>query len=229
MKVNPGASAGLGSPTQHGTPSQLPQTRTPQPHPVAVLLFGKQPLRRLDRRRFPKLARGMRKLELARDQIADILGVPANVFEIVLAEGSNASISRDGEIAFGKDLLQAHQEDPDLLIGVLGHEIGHQPWTWPEGNLAGLGRSALQRLYREEEAKADRFAGRVLAELNLDPDSLCRLLLNDGRFEVGHSREYEPPEERVRMIREAFGRRRRALEAGRRWNPALAARARELR
>lgn len=229
MKVTPGTSAGLTHSAQSGTRSPLQHPSLAQPHPIAVLLFGKQPVRRLDRRKFPRLAKGMRKLELARDQISEILGVPSGTFEIDLAEGGNASISRDGRIAFGIELLEQHQDDPDVLVGVLGHEIGHQPWTWPRGNLAGLKTAQLQQLYRQEEAKADRFAGRVLAELEMDPEPLCRLLLGDGRFEQGHSLEYEPPEVRVRMIREAFQRRRRALEAGRRWNPALAARARELR
>ena len=70
----------------------------------------------------------------------------------------------------GEQLLEEHAQDDELLVGIIGHEIGHRPWTWPKPEqLQGLTRAQLNQLHRDEEAKANRFAGRVLADLGLTP------------------------------------------------------------
>jgi hypothetical protein len=196
---------------------------------MAVLLFGKRPPRLVDKRRYPRLRRALRKLEAVKDQIAEVAGRHPGELSIELCEGDNASISRGGQIAIGVELLGRHKDDDDLMVAVLGHEIGHQPWTWPNHDLSRLTRKQLDALYREEEAKADRFAGRVLADLGADPDSVCEFLLAAERFESKKPVDYYPAEVRARMIRQAFGRRKRSLRDALAYYPALAARSRDLR
>lgn len=175
-----------------------------QPHPLNVLLFGKRPPRRLDPRRYPSLTKALRKLEYVKDEICEQLGEPAAAFSLGLAEGGNACISREGEILFGAELLERHGGDDDLLVAILGHEVGHRPDQWPQGQLK-LTRAQLSQLYKEEEAKADRLAGRALAKLDADPESVCRFLLAAEKFEGGQPPvDYYPAEARARMIREAY-------------------------
>lgn len=224
MKVSGKNLGGATLGQQTGSPLvQLP------PHPFNVLLFGKRPAPLVDPRQYPHLRRGKKKLELIKEQISDVLGVPDEAFSVELCEGQNASISRDGEIRFGVELLEEREKDDDLLVAVMGHEIGHQPWEWPEGDLSGLKQRELDELYREEEAKADRFAGRVLADLGLSPDSVRRFLLAHARFEGGKPREYYPAEERVQHIEATFERRRSALQAAARLSPRIGQRRRDLR
>jgi hypothetical protein len=199
------------------------------PHPMAVLLFGRRPPRRLDPRRYPKLKRALRKLRFISGEVAELLGLDEDDFPLSLCEGENAAISREGELFIGIDLLREHEHDSDLLLGVLGHEIGHQPWTWPNMNLRGLTTKQRGKLHREEEAKADRFAGRALADLGGNPESICKFLLENAGFEARRSTDYYPPETRVKMILETYSRRKRALRVGAAILGVSAPRTRELR
>jgi hypothetical protein len=188
---------------------------TPQTgmHPMSVLLFGKRPPRLVDRRKHPKLGKALRKLDYVKEQVAELVGRSGKDFSLELCEGENASISRDGQIAFGVELLEKYEQDDDLLVAVLGHEIGHRPWTWPESlDPRVMTKVKLDALYREEEAKADRFAGRVLAELGGRPDAICEYLLAHEAFEARKPSDYYPAEVRARIIREAFQRRSRSLQ-----------------
>lgn len=226
MKVGSAAQTASGSLIGGRSPwVHLPQGA----HSLGALLFGKRPPRLVDSKKHPELRRGLGKLRLMKDQIAEVLGVFSGTFEVELCEGSNASISRDGRISFGVGLLSRHQADDDLLVAVLGHEIGHEPWSWPDKDLSALGPKRLALLYREHEAKADRFSGRVLAELGKSPDALCSFLSRLARFEKHPPMDYYPAAVRVRMVREAFRRRKRAIETAGALNPALMARRRELR
>ena len=183
-----------------------------QSHPLAALLFGKRPPKLVDRRKHPKLKKSLSQLEDLSEHVALLLGRSSErEFNLELCEGDNACISRDGQIAFGVEFLEEHQDDHDLLLGVLAHEIGHQPWSWPGGDLSALSRAQLDQLYRDEEAKADRFAGRALAELGGRPDSLERFLsAHAAGFEEGQSNQYYPAAVRIEQIRGAFERRARA-------------------
>jgi hypothetical protein len=199
------------------------------PHPMAVLLFGKRPPRRLDARRYPSLKRALRKLRFICGEVAELLGMDEDDFPLSLCEGENAAISREGELFVGVDLLQEHERDSDLLLGVVGHEIGHRPWTWPNGSLARLSRKQRDALYREEEAKADRFSGRVLADLGGNPEAICEFLLEHASFEAKQPSDYYPAETRVKMILDAYGRRGRTLRTGAAILGTSAPRTRELR
>lgn len=178
---------------------------------MSVLLFGKKPPKLVDKKKHPKVRAGLARLDDMTEHIALMMGRSAKDFSLELCEGDNACISRDGQIAFGVELLEEHQADDDLLLGILGHEMGHQPWEWPSGDMSMMTRAQLDALYRDEEAKADRFAGRVLAELNASPDAVERFLRRHAKgFEGNQVNDYYPVDVRVEMIRKAFDRRRRA-------------------
>ncbi len=209
----------------------LRQTATPvrtEPHPLNVLLFGKRPPRLIDPRRHPKVGKGLKKLEHAKDQIAELAGHLGQELSIALCEGNNACISRDGQIAFGVELLEHHQDNDDLMMAILGHEIGHQPWFWPEGDLGPMTQKQLDALFREEEAKADRFAGRVLADLKADPKAIGAFLKAHAKFEAAKPSDYYPADVRAEMIAKAFAQRKTDLES-RVLSPAMKRRMSELR
>ena len=190
---------------------------------IDIVLFGKRPARLVDPRRFPHLKKAMRKLGMAKDQLADVLGVSENTFSVALAEGENASINRGGQIAFGLELLEKHERDDALLVAVMAHEIGHQPWKWPKGDMSHLTKKAIDQISREEEARADRFCGKALADLAVSFDPICDFLLAHGKF------ENYPAVERVEMIQAAFTKRRRALNTAAHLSPRALERQRQLR
>jgi hypothetical protein len=196
---------------------------------MAAVLFGKRPPRLLDRKRHPRLRRALKKLDATADQIAEALGAPEEYFSIELAEGSNASINRQGQIAIGLELLEEHENDNDFLVGVLAHEIGHQPWTWPEGDLGHLTKKALDELYKKEEAKADRFCGKALADLGQSPESIVKFLLKLAKFEKHPPSDYYPAKERAELILQTFARRKSLLDRVEHLSPRVAQRRRELR
>jgi hypothetical protein len=208
---------------------QTPWIRPGEPHPMSVLLFGKKPPKLLDRRRYPTLKKAMRKLDALKDQVAEIMGQSPAELAVELAEGQNASISREGRIFVGIGLLQRHEQDDDFWVAVMGHEIGHAPWTWPKGNLGNLTKAQLDHLYREEKAKADRFAGRVLAELGADPESVIRFLVKAEQFEGHTPSDYYPAQVRAEIIRQAYQHRRRVRADAGSMFPELLLRGRDLR
>ncbi len=214
--------------TSMGQSASMPKSIGGQ-QSIDVVLFGKKPARLVDPRRFPHLRKAMRKLGMAKDQLADVLGVSENTFTVALAEGENASINRDGQIAFGFGLLEKHERDDALLVAVMAHEIGHQPWKWPKGDMSHLTKKAIDSISREEEARADRFAGRALADLAVSPDPICDFLLAHGKFEKHPPADYYPAEERVQMIQAAFIKRRRALTTAAHLSPRALERQRQLR
>lgn len=182
-----------------------PMPKLAQPHPMSVVLFGRTPPRVLDKKKHPKVGKAMKKLDGLVDQISESLGQSPETFDLQLAEGKNAMVGRDGTLFVGLELLEEKPDDDDFWVAVMGHEIGHQPWTWPQGNFSHLTRAQLNHLSREEEAKADAFAGRVLADLGADPDALCRFLLKAEKFEGGKlPATYYPAQMRAEIIRKAF-------------------------
>jgi hypothetical protein len=190
------------------------QSSVVQPHPLSVLLFGRRPPRWIDPRKSKKQMRALRKLAYLKDQIVELMGEATEDFSIGLCEGSNASISKDGQIAIGVGLLQQQdaKTQDDLLVAVLAHELGHPPKSWPQAELQGLPAWKVFELHRELEAKADRFAGRILADLDASPDAVCEFLLRHQRFESGKlPRDYYPAEMRAQMIRDAYRARQRRL------------------
>ena len=225
MKISPQTLSTTTSSQTGGSP----WIHRPDAGPLGQLLFGKQAPKLVDRRKYPSLKKGLKKLDLSKQQIAEALGAPESFFSVELAEGYNASIDRQGQIAFGVELLDQHQKDDELLVAVLAHEIGHAPWTWPSGDLGPLTRKQIDAIYREEEAKADRFAGKALAELGMSPDAVCEFLLKLSKFEKHPPSDYYPAADRAALIRETFGKRKRVLEGVAHLSPRVLQRMRELR
>ncbi len=225
MKIS---SQALSTSVSTGQQSSMPRI-SGAPQSIDIVLFGKRPPRLVDPRRFPHLKKAMRKLGMAKDQLADVLGVTENTFSLALAEGENACINRDGQIAFGYQLLEKHEYDDALLVAVMAHEIGHQPWKWPKGDLSHLTKKAIDSISREEEARADRFAGKALADLAVSPDPICDFLLRHGKFEKHPPADYYPAEMRVEMIQAAFSKRRKALNTAAHLSPRALERQRQLR
>lgn len=186
--------------------------RRPTDDQMAVLLFGKTPPRRLDKRRFPHLKKALRKLAHVAGEIAENLGASSEDFSPELCEGYNACITREGDILFGAELLEKHQDDDDLMMAILSHEIGHDPSHWPQGNMGRITKKIRDQIYRKEEDKADRFMGKQLADLGANPDPICKFLSRAKKFETHHSTEYYPAEVRADTIRTAFTARKRALK-----------------
>ena len=99
---------------------------------------------------------------------------------------------------------------------MLGHEVGHRPKTWPKvpADLV-IPIDERHQIAREEEGKADWFAGRALAELGYNPEKICQLLeALDGRGNP--SKDYYSVTTRQAIIHEAHAsqaRRQRNLKA----------------
>lgn len=208
-------SSGAGASTLLGGQTHSPVGKA-QTNPMAELLFGKKPPKLVPRNRHPGLKKGLRKLDGFKEHLTAMMGRRDEDFPLCLCEGENAFISRDGTLAFGVELLAEHQDDDDLLLGILGHELGHQPWTWPKGSMASLTKKLLKVMYREEEAKADRFAGGVLAEFDASPEPIAEFLLEHEKgFEAAQlaASDYYPATVRAKMIRDAWSRKRARLKA----------------
>lgn len=225
MKISAQGTLSTSLGQQASTPNRIGQP----PQSIEVVLFGKRAARLVDPRRFPHLKKAMRKLGAAKEQVAEILGVTDNTFALALAEGSNASINRDGRIAFGYELLEAHAGDDALVVAIIAHEIGHQPWLWPQGDMSHLTKKALDFMSREEEAKADRFCGKALADLAVSPDAICDFLLAHGKFEKHPPADYYPAEQRVEMIQGSYAKRRKVLASAAHLSPRALERQRQLR
>jgi hypothetical protein len=173
-----------------------------KPVSYEALFFGKRAARRVDPRKYRHLSKGKRKLEYLADEVADLIGGFGEDISVSLAEGNNASISRDGELRVGVELLEAKQDDDDFLVALVGHEIGHQPWHWPTGPIS-LSPRELNALYRAEERRADDAMGRVVAMLGAKPDSMAQFLLA-ASFEKAPPLDYDPAEARVALLRQSF-------------------------
>ena len=110
-------------------------------------------------------------------------------------------IDEDGLIYMGAGFLEACKDNPEVLIGVLAHEIGHRPKRWREYDTRRqLTREELEALCREEETRADIFAGKALAEMNLSCEPLAEFL---AEVQQKPHPEYFDAKTRGEVIRDA--------------------------
>ncbi|MCC6809418.1 MAG: M48 family metalloprotease [Deltaproteobacteria bacterium] len=192
-------------PSFHSVPQRASAKQTARAQEgsaIETMLFGSVRPKVLDAAHFPQLAEQIRWLNRQKMRIASFVGDKDEEYEIVLAEGMNACIDPHGKIYIGERLISL--SDQALLAGVLAHEIGHRPKTWKKLRQGhGLSREQLLAFARDEEAKADRVAGRSLAALELDPQRLCTFLKRTGNFEK-QPETYYPADVRVAMIIEAY-------------------------
>lgn len=172
------------------------------PSELQTVLFGSQLPKVVDGRNYPQLAEQLAWVRRHKTKLAAFVGDKDSDYDVALAEGLAACIDRHGMIYIGAALLA--QASPELMLGVLAHEVGHRPKTWHNyRRKEPFLRAELLQMARDEEAKADRVAGRAIAEFQTTPDALCEFLLVHGNFEKPPE-NYYPVEVRIAMIREAY-------------------------
>jgi len=193
--------------TTHTQTSAQPQNvkQPPVAEQIQQTLFGRITPRQLNIADFPDLAAIIRFLNRCRKKLATLHGDPETDYEIVLADGTIAAIDKDGKIFVGAGFLMAYAHEPSVLVGALAHEIGHRPKRWKEPKYQmrkELTPQDIQAICREEETRADIFAGKGLAELGFDCEPLIDFL---KRVQVKPHPDYFSAEVRGDVIREAFG------------------------
>lgn len=143
---------------------------------VQSQLFGKKKPALIDEED-AHIAAQMARMRAWKNRLARLAGDEASDYQVVLAQGTIAMIDQTGLIYVGKQFLLANMDLPDVLVGVLAHEIGHRPKRWDAyRSSAPVSQEEQEKLCRLEETRADYFAGRALAELNLDYKPLVTFL-----------------------------------------------------
>ncbi|MEZ4271284.1 MAG: hypothetical protein R3C68_07580 [Myxococcota bacterium] len=184
---------------------------------VQQALFGRAKPPVLDPAQFPQLAEQLRMLQRYKKKLAVMAGDDEDDYDICLADGTIAMIDEQGVIYVGAGFLSAVGDNPAILVGVLAHEIGHRPKRWGEYRTKRqLSYEELQMLCRHEETRADIFAGKALAEMELPCEPLEGFL---KRIEVGPHPDYFPAAVRAEVIREAHSGRSTRVEARRKLFP----------
>ena len=184
---------------------------------IQQALFGRAKPPLLDPAQFPQLAEQLRLLNRYKKKLAAMAGDEDDDYEVVLAEGTIAQIDENGTIYVGARFLAAFSDKPEVLVGVLAHEVGHRPKRWGEYRVRRqLTHEELSALCRHEETRADLFAGKALAEMDLDAEPLVEFL---ERIEQGPHPEYFPAKVRAEIIRDAHAGRAYGRESRRKLFP----------
>jgi hypothetical protein len=168
---------------------------------VQQALFSRAKPMVLDPAQYPHLAEQMKLLQKYKKKLSQMAGDKEEDYDVVLCDGGIAQIDENGTIYVGAKFLQKNADNPEVIIGALAHEIGHRPKRWQEYRVRReLTRDELQALCRHEETRADIFAGKALAEMELSAEPLVEFL---QRIEQGPHPEYFPANVRADVIREA--------------------------
>ena len=168
---------------------------------VQKALFGKPKPPVLDPAKFPHLAEQMKTLHKFRKKLATMAGDEEDDYDLCLADGTIAMIDEDGLIYIGAGFLESCKDHEEVLVGVLAHEIGHRPKRWHEyQSRQTLTQQDIQALCREEETRADIFAGKALAEMNLSCEPLVEFL---RKIQQKPHPEYFDAKTRGEVIRDA--------------------------
>ena len=168
---------------------------------VQQVLFGKPKPIILDPAKFPQVAEQLKLLRKYKKKIANMADDDEHDYELALTQSAIAMIDAQGTIYMGVEFLMANKENPEIILGALAHEIGHQPKRWKEYQQQHLlTKEEMELICRHEETRADIFAGAALAELDLSCEPMIQFLKN---IEEGPPPEYFPAETRGEVIREA--------------------------
>ena len=166
------------------------------------------------------IAAQMARLHAYRKRLARMVGDDEDDYDLVLAGGTIAMIDETGLIYVGKDFLLSHQDHVEVLVGVLAHEIGHRPKRWNDyKQQKPRDKEEMEKLCRLEETRADYFAGRALAELNLSCEPLCAFL---AAVQTQPHPEYFSAAQRADCIREGHTDGARKRNNRRKFFPELA-------
>jgi hypothetical protein len=115
--------------------------------------------------------------------------------------------------------LEEEGDKPGVLVGALAHEIGHRPKRWGRYRIEReLSKEEMQAICREEEAKADAFAGTALAEMHISPEPIVEFL---QKIQEQPHPEYFPVDVRADIIKEAHKARAFRAEMRRKLFPHL--------
>ena len=166
------------------------------------------------------ISRLMGRLHTYRKKLARLAGDQESDYDLVLSAGTIASIDGEGLIYVGKNFLLNLADALEVQVGVLAHEIGHRPKRWSEyKQKVALTKSEKEELCRLEETRADYFAGKALAELDIDCEPLIQFL---AAVQTMPHPEYFPPHVRADCIREGFRDGKRKAGNQKRFFPELA-------
>jgi hypothetical protein len=170
---------------------------------VQQVLFSRPPPPLVDPAHFPQLAETLNLLRRYKKKLAVMAGDAEDDYDILLSEGTIAMIDRNGRIYVGKEFLAAFRGQPETLVGVLAHEIGHRPKRWDDYRTErALSHAELAALCRYEEVRADDFCGRALAELGMSAEPVAAFLESLTEQDRSPHPKYFPVADRVCIIRE---------------------------
>ncbi len=229
MRIN---GSTVSSPSVQSTPlgmaNQGPQVAAPVGKQISEALFGRPTPRLLDPAQFPQLAAMLKQLGRFRRKFSALAGDGDNEYQLLLADFPSAAVDAEGRIYMGAQFLEENRDSPEVILGALAHEIGHQPKRWRTGRrrrraedepeTAGgqrrerdeeqpdpdetrqLTPAQLDELCQVEETRADLFAGEALAELGYSVEPLIAYL---AKHEHGPHRRYLPALDRAEIIRQS--------------------------
>lgn len=203
MRIDPKLAPQLNNTTSLGTPGHVGTVQTPVQAKVQQSLFGRPRPMVLDESVFPDLAVLLAMLRRYRRKLGQMVDEPIDS-PIVLAEDTIAAIDADGTIYMGASFLLAHAHIPEILVGVLAHEVGHRPkyWAMLNSELAGndLTVAEINAICRHEETRADMFAGKGLAELSMSCEPVAQFI---ERIQANPHPQYLEGAQRAAIIRDA--------------------------
>ena len=206
MRIDPKVASQLNQTSTLNTPGQagqVGQVQTPVQEKVQQNLFGRPRPMMLDESVFPDLSVLLNMLRRYRRKLGSMVDEPVDS-PIVLAEDTIAAIDADGTIYFGATFLMSHAHVPEILVGVLAHEVGHRPKYWQslhtELGASELTRSEVDAICRHEETRADMFAGKGLAELGMSAEPIAEFI---QIVQANPHPQYLAGHQRAAVIREA--------------------------
>ncbi len=188
--------------TQAGTSSSATEVGRPLGEQVQRNLFGRPRPQVLDEEGSPELAAVLATLRLFRGKLDMLAGEPPGGL-LLLSQDIIAAIDEQATIYVGSTFVSTYQQQLDLLVGAIAHEVGHRPRYWQglRDKLApGLTQADLDLICRQEEIRADVFAGRGLARLGMAAQPLADFVVRVGVQPHPH---YLLGEERAKIILEA--------------------------
>lgn len=149
---------------------------------------------------YPELQALLVVLDKYRRRLALLVGDADRDYALALAADGSAAIDAQGIIFLGASFLASNKHNLEVVVGAIAHEVGHRPKRMRTLSLKReLSVQALQALCLHEEIRADNFAGRGLAELQLSCEPLIAYL---RAVNAPPHPEYLPVDERARVIRD---------------------------
>lgn len=194
-----GALNSSGMPPEIGGQPQAQATRSVGEQ-VTQSIFSRPRPMLLEPSEHPELMALMAVLDKYRRRLAMLVGDEDKEYTLALAASGSAAIDERGIIFMGAGFLATHRHRLEVLVGAIAHEVGHRPKRMRTLSLKrDLTPAELHALCLHEEIRADYFAGRGLAELQLSCEPLIGYL---QAVDAPPHPEYLPTGERARVIRE---------------------------